>query len=70
MNQSFQRIIDLGTTETAIEPGWCFIGDDNAVPDRHMPNVICAGEIAMHPIQCGGLGCTQMCPAILDLIPI
>jgi len=68
LHQPFKRIIGLRAAEAAVEPGRRFVGQDNAVTNFDVADVVGAGQIAMHAVERGRLRRAQMRPAILELI--
>ena len=62
-------IIDLRAAEAAIEPGRRLVGENDAVAHRDVPDVVGAGQVAVHAIERRRLRRTQMRTAILDLVP-
>ena len=70
LNQTLEREIDLRAAEPAIQSRRRLVGDDDAVADREMTDVVGAGQVAVHAIERRRLRCAQMRAAILDLIPV
>ena len=68
MHQPFKRIIGLRPAEAAVEPGRRFVGQDNAVANFDVADVVGAGQIAMHAVERGRLRRAQMRAAILKLV--
>ena len=68
LHQSFERVIHLRAAEAAVQSGRCFIGQHNAISYRDMSDVIGAGEIAVHPVECCRLGRADMGADVFDLV--
>ncbi len=70
LHEPLERVIDLRTAETAVEPARRFVGEHHAVAHRDVTDVIGAGEVAVHAVERRRLGRAQVRTHVLDLVPV